>query len=415
MKSITSNDKFIVQKKSVLTDFDRRILTELYFPIIGNYAFSLYMKFWVLAERLDNLEPQNHSMLTLTTGLTVSQINEGRVYLEGLGLLQTCLDKSSGLYIYCLYAPKTPKDFFDDLVFNAMLKKTVGDTEFLRIHFVFTDPTSFNPEYDNLSASFGEVFHPDLNKWTLMKEVTGKALIGRAEAKTCYAFDFDLFLEKAIEVGLVNRDILNNDDVEWIIRCSSLYGIKEDVMATVIVRNISSENGLDRETALKDVFNCAVFSSNRKKPVTGSSKNISRVGQSRVSLKIRTFEKLSPADYLKLLQNTEVISSADCKTIKRLSFDFNLSTPIINVIFDYIIVQLRGVLTSQYAESIASTLLRNNITDVVDAMNFLHDFEKKKRSSVKKRVATVAQKPVKSVKQQDSMVVSADDLEDFLS
>lgn len=39
-------DPYTVKSRSLLQDVDRQVLTHLYQPLIGSFAFSLYMTLW---------------------------------------------------------------------------------------------------------------------------------------------------------------------------------------------------------------------------------------------------------------------------------------------------------------------------------------------------------------------------------
>ena len=47
-------DTYFITNKAILTDYDRKIITLLYQPIIGSIAVNLYFTFWSLYENIIN-------------------------------------------------------------------------------------------------------------------------------------------------------------------------------------------------------------------------------------------------------------------------------------------------------------------------------------------------------------------------
>lgn len=45
-KDVLPVDPYVVKSRSMLQDIDRQIITQLYQPLIGPVAFSLYMTLW---------------------------------------------------------------------------------------------------------------------------------------------------------------------------------------------------------------------------------------------------------------------------------------------------------------------------------------------------------------------------------
>jgi Replication initiation/membrane attachment protein len=73
-----------------LNDDDRHILTDLYLPILGTEAFSLYLLLW---EKLPNKElvtqRKSHAELMSLLGIDLKRFYEARIKDEALGLIRT--------------------------------------------------------------------------------------------------------------------------------------------------------------------------------------------------------------------------------------------------------------------------------------------------------------------------------------
>ena len=105
MHLILPADNFIVVNKTVLHESDRRILTLLYQPLVGNIAISLYSTLWSYLDKFELLSNEwSHSHLLTNMMVTVNELDDARVKLEGIGLLKTYVKKGNvNSYVYELY------------------------------------------------------------------------------------------------------------------------------------------------------------------------------------------------------------------------------------------------------------------------------------------------------------------------
>ena len=89
-KTILPADTYTVINKTVLKEFDRKLITMLYQPIIGYTATSLY---FTLIDDLDKREVMSddltHHHLMSTMQLKLEKIVIARKKLEAVGLLRT--------------------------------------------------------------------------------------------------------------------------------------------------------------------------------------------------------------------------------------------------------------------------------------------------------------------------------------
>lgn len=81
---------------------------------------------------------------------------------------------------------------------------------------------------------------------------------------------------------------------------------------------------------------------------------------------------MAPGDYLRIKQNNTVPSRADLDIIDDLSKNFGFSNGVINALVDYVLFKADNVLSRKYIEKIASSLARENVTTVIDTMNYLN-------------------------------------------
>ena len=125
-------DRYVVINKTILTDADRKYLISFYEPIIGHLAISLYL---VLINDLEESKgvsrdfTHHHLMSLLKTPLKV--LREAREALEATGLLKTYFKKGDvNNYIYEIYSPLSPSEFFNHPILNIVLYNNIGATEY---------------------------------------------------------------------------------------------------------------------------------------------------------------------------------------------------------------------------------------------------------------------------------------------
>ena len=87
MNQVLPADIFVVVNKTVLQD-DRKILVSLYEPLIGALAINLYNTLWTYLDHLELISTEyTHNTLLNTMMITVQEMMDARLKLEGIGLL----------------------------------------------------------------------------------------------------------------------------------------------------------------------------------------------------------------------------------------------------------------------------------------------------------------------------------------
>ncbi|MCY8451249.1 Replication initiation and membrane attachment protein, partial [Bacillus spizizenii] len=94
-KDVLPVDPYVVKSRSMLQDIDRQIITQLYQPLIGPVAFSLYMTLWGELEqnRLWGGESTHRQLMGMTQS-NLKTIHQEQGKLEGIGLLKVYMKES---------------------------------------------------------------------------------------------------------------------------------------------------------------------------------------------------------------------------------------------------------------------------------------------------------------------------------
>ena len=138
---LSKDDYYEVKFGSMLASYDRDILTMLYQPIIGYAGLALYFTLWSEAKRNDYSSLIKHEILINEMGIELTQLLEARLALEGIGLLKTYklkISKNVDSYIYEVFAPKSPEEFFNDVIYKGLLAKKIGTMQVEKLSMIFS-------------------------------------------------------------------------------------------------------------------------------------------------------------------------------------------------------------------------------------------------------------------------------------
>ena len=153
-------DSYIVVNKSIITEVDKKILVDLYQPIIGNSAVSLYLTLLNDLEKNSfvTVELTHHHLLSVMQ-MSLEDIVKSREKLEGIGLVKTYVKKGSvNNYVYALYAPVSASEFLNHPILNMVLYNNVGKLEYKKIVDSYKLPRIVLKDYEDISLKFDEVF-----------------------------------------------------------------------------------------------------------------------------------------------------------------------------------------------------------------------------------------------------------------
>ena len=385
MKVLTNQDFLEVRLASLIADFDRDTLSNLYQPMIGFEALSLYMTLWSEAynERISPL--CTHEQLFLRMRMPAGAFVEARKYLEATGLLKTFVSQGQDykIYHYELYAPKSPRGFFEDALLYGMLIKSIGEKNSTRLKNIYlVEPKKDYGE--EITAKFAEVFHPQFNDDAFVEAANGeKQVKGRNAGKIKGQFSYETFFNCLNKISQIKESAFNKNEMKEVERLATLNGVNEEDAANLVNKIYDPEQAkghrldFDKLAKIMQEKTDYKYRSLRKRGV--SEPNLMS-GETDLARKINLMESKSPKDYLSYLQGGTKPASADLKVINDLSKNYHLPNPVINAVVDYVLYKADNVLSRPYAEKVAVSLVRENILTAVDAMNYLKKVDKKSRS-----------------------------------
>lgn len=374
MVILSENDYLEVKLNSLIADYDVDTLTNLYQPIIGYAALSIYFTFWSEAKNQKVTHICSHNQLFNRLQIAPGDFIEARKHLEAVGLLRTVLEKNSNtrIYHYELFAPKTPYSFFDDTLLFGMLIKAIGDTDANRFKTIYNFQKE-EQEGSDISASFVDVFQPDFDDPAFMKAMQGSSAIGRRHGKINSEFNYDLFFETLGEISQIQQDAFTKKDMKEIERLATLNGVSEHDAAEAVAGIYDAQAGRGKHVdfvKLTKIFQERSDYSYLLSKKVNKGRNTNS-GSTELAGKINIMETNSPKRFLALLQNGSQPASSDLKIVDDLSKKFHLTNPVINAVIDYVLSTNDNILSRALCEKIGASLAREGVTTTIDAMNYL--------------------------------------------
>ena len=383
MKNITvlPADTYTVINKTMLNDKDKKILSMLYQPIIGNTAVSLY---YTLLDDLDKQEVMSddftHYHLICTMQLKLEDIVVAREKLEAVGLLKTYYKTGNvNQFVYLLYSPLTPNEFFNHPILNIVLYNNLGKKEYEKVLSYFKVPRVSLKDFQEVTASFDEVFTSTLGT---IREVENDVRDRDSNDLVFHnKIDFNMIIEGIPESQRHER-CFSEDVKELIQQLAFIYQLDTYAMLGLI-RNSLNERGFIDKTLLRKscreyyqfdhAGNLPTLIYNKqpdflKKPEGDSSKWAKMV---------YTFENITPYQLLKAKYKGAEPTDRDKRLIESLLIDQKLAPGVVNVLISYVLKVNHEQLKKSYVETIAGQWKRLNIETVEDAMRYTEKEHKK--------------------------------------
>ena len=366
-------DSYTVMNKSLITDIDKKTLIDLYQPIIGNKAVSLY---FTLLNDLNKQEiistPNTHHHLLSIMQMPLEEIVSSREKLEAIGLLRTYLKKDNiNNYVYILYSPLQPNEFLNHPILNIVLYNNLGKKEYQKILETYKIPRITLKDYKEISLKFDEVF----SSVPVSNIIPNEDIISKNKTEITFknAIDFELLIS-GVNSNMINEKIFTKDIRELINNLSFIYNIDVLTMQNLIKTSITEKGTIDKETLRKSARNFYQFENSGNLPTLIYSKQPEHLKNptgdvSNKAKMIYTFENTNPYQFIKSKYKDGKVIKKDLLLIEELLIDLKLTPGLVNVLLDYVLRVNNKKLNKAYVETIASHWKRLGIETVEEAMN----------------------------------------------
>lgn len=380
-------DTYTVVNQTLLNELDKKILISLYEPIIGPTAISLYLTLWSDLDKLEmsSREYTHHHLMTILKS-PLDLILTSRKSLEALGLLKSFVKVSDNLneYLYELYSPLSPYEFFNHPVLSVLLLNNIGETEYNNLIQYYKKRSISKNGYEEITSSMNNTFKVVIGSEAYNEEIRKKV---KENVNLNNVVDFDL-IENTLPKGLINSRTFNKKTKELINQLAFIYNF-DSLKISEIIRLVIDDVGIINKDKLREAARKNYeYNNNGNLPTlvyrtqpehlktpTGDNSNRGKM--------IYVFENTRPYDFLRSKNKGIKPSSRDLKLMEHLAVDFDLPAGVINVLIDYALRVNDGKLNSKYLETIASDWSRKGVKTVPEAMSIAEKGHKKIVKTVK--------------------------------
>lgn len=387
-RTILPADTYTVINKTVIHDSDRRLVSMLYQPIIGYTAVSLY---FTLLDDLDRSELMSydltHHHLMATMQLKLETIVEAREKLEACGLLKTYFKAGNiNQYVYLIYSPMSAHEFLTHPILSVVLYNNLGKKEYERIVNYFKIPHVSLKDYEDITASFDEVFTSvsgnvmELGD-TIRKRESRQPLIEKG-------IDFNMLIS-SIPSSMVNDRCFSKDVKELINALSFTYHLDTLAMQGLVRDSLNEKGMIDKAQLRKSCREYYQFENAGDLPTVIYNKQPDYLKKpagdhSKWAKMVYAFENLTPYQFLKAKYKGAEPTDRDKRLIESLLVDQKLNPGVVNVLIAYVLKINHEQLKKSYVETIAGQWKRLNIETVEEAMKIAEKEHKKMKNLLNK-------------------------------
>lgn len=374
-------DTYIVINKTTLTELDRKNIINLYEPIIGSMAVSLYLTLWSDLDKRELMSKDfNHHHLMTLLKASLEEIKNGRKSLEAVGLLKTFYKKDDNInnYIYELFSPLSAYEFFNHPVLNIVLYNNIGTSEYEDLVNYYKKPSFNYNDYEDITFSMNQTFKSvvktSINASDIQKQEIGKVNISSL-------IDFDLLIS-SIPNKILNERAFSKKTKELINNLAFIYNLDSLKMSELIRLTIDEKGLINKDILLKETRKHYEYNNNGSLPtlIYRTQPNHLKSPEGDLSNRgkmIYIFENTTPYDFLRSKYKNVNPTARDLKLLEYLAIELNLPPGVINVLMDYVLRINNNKLNKAFVETIAGQWVRLGIKTASDAMSLAEKEHKK--------------------------------------
>ena len=370
-------DRYVIVNKTILSNFDKKILITFYEPIIGHLAVSLYLTLWNDLEEGKQISRElNHHHLMSILKCPLSVIKEAREALEAVGLLKTYLKYGDyNNYLYEIYSPLSPSEFFNHPILNVVLYNNIGAIEYEYLKKLYQKIKIDTKDYIEITKKMDEVY-------TAISDIPTTDSVERSitDINCNDQVDFDLIIS-SIPKGIINEKAFNKKTKELINQLAFVYKI-DSLKMMELIRSVLNEFGMIDKNGLRLAARKVYQFNNGALPtlIYRSQPEYLKTPAGDNSMRgkiIQIFENINPVDFLRNKYQGVKPTNRDIKIIEMLIIDLEMPPAVVNVLLDYVLRKNNNRLSTSYIETIAGQWKRAGLKNASEAMEFAEKENKK--------------------------------------
>lgn len=383
-KNLRPKDSLMLTKTALLSDLDVSTVASLYQPLMGVKAVSLYL---LIKEYLDESEVKELPLSDILTLLDMGlrEYYESRIKLEAYGLLKVYKHKESeSAYLLTLEAPLRPKQFFADTMLRMLLTEKLGERLVNELKDRYIKVPLSTDSFEEITKSFHEVVHFNMENHT----ETFNSIDPPSESTTRTVmddvlkdsdFDWEFFMS-GLNKHFISTRSLTLDIRKLIETFHSIYSINELDMQRFVLESADITSGQVSEKKLTRIIHNHFLGKSKQNKVEPA--NVSDHEKREKELKAKGFkreeieivlhaEQTQPYAYLKSIKQQKggYVTSNETWLLKELVEQAPLSTSVINILMNYILVVKNApMLEKNLANKIANDWAQSKVNSPEEAM-----------------------------------------------
>lgn len=366
------------------TAIDRMVLDKLYFPLLGQEAYTLYNYFYSLIDEGERESKVfSHEPLFYRFKYDQNGFERVRKILEALGLLDTYFKDT--YYLYVLKKVLSPFEFFQNDSLTTLLTNTLGEEEVEHLAYQFLVRNIDANKLNNITVSFDDVFVLEQKKNLNLAEFGAVNTKNNGINIKNKNFDLHYLIILLDSLEIVNKEIINNElFLETIIRYAYLYGLNVEEMKDACIKAATIDGLMDYSLLkmhVKQIFD----KKNMKVGYVPKQEAVKADDET-----IKALDTCTPNDIYQSLFNVGLTSS-DIDMFDRLLQDTNVYIGVLNTLVLYVAIEKEGsVLSYQYYRKILNDWMRKGIYTTKDALAFVNGKKETKKNYQTKEKRTKA-------------------------
>ncbi|KRN29740.1 dnaB protein [Lactobacillus selangorensis] len=399
--ALSPHDGFLITKANYLSDFDQRVLTLLYQPLMGVTAYSLYLYLWSFVRKQAVMTDRVlHSQILSILDIDLPTFYENRLKLEGLGLLRTYQkdDEVGRLFVYELYAPLAPDAFFKDDLLRLALYQKVDQHQFEKL----VKETQLHPvtkkDFKEVTKNFLDVFQIGKQAFThttssaeqaAASMTTKPAQVPAYSQAQLQTFDWETLKQFVWSGGHISGSEIDQNQAA-LFNLHQFYNLSEIDLAHAIARTMNvADNTIDMPALERVVLQeHTEKTTSLKRPAqkkqaltSAQEKQLQQKGYSEREIQIlKETADVVPLDYLQAVKEKKhgIVGKGEIYALRNLENRYIFSDQVIAILIVYLVNNYQTI-TQNLLDRVADSWIQAGVKTGVDALNQIRAFKQPKQ------------------------------------
>lgn len=366
-------NKYKIIKTSMISDVDKNVVFKLYTPLIGPLAALLYLFFY----EEDTLE-EKISYIMSSLKMTLPQVTIARESLEALGLIKTYQKDDD--YLFVLYKPESPKNFFNNPLFNVSLYNNIGSKAYNKLIEHYKIKKVDTSKYKDITASFDDIFESNKKGFVMdIEEDTSNKLY--------YKENIDIDLIKAgLPEEMYKDSTFDMDAIYLLDTLAHIYKLDSLEMTNLLKASLENKK-INEKKLREDARDLYKFNNYGSMPTIVHKKAREKTFVEPTTKEesiLNTFKENSPHDYLESRYKNGSPSERELKILERLLVDYKFKPEVTNVLISYVLMVNNERFTAGFVDAVATQWNRLGVDTAEKAMELAKkEAGKKKKTSAR--------------------------------